>query len=70
MQCTHTIYIGGGGVYKGRGGGRRTKFKATDDRCSVHTLEAGVRQNGADHVKCIALYSTHTFLSKRPLSYP
>ena len=61
MQCTHTIYIGGGCVCKGRGGGRRTLFKATDDRCSVHTLEAGVRQNGADHVKCIP--HTHFFRS-------
>ena len=42
MQCTHTIYIGGGCVCKGRGGGRRTLFKATDDRCSVHTLDAGL----------------------------
>ena len=54
-------------VKGGEGGvGRCSRQLTTDDRCSVHTLEAGVRQNGADHVKCIP----HTFLSKRPLSYP
>ena len=59
MQCTHTIYIGGGGVYKGRGGGRRTMFKATDVLYTHWRLGLGKMEQ----IMLISVFHTHFFRS-------
>ena len=65
-ECSvHTIYIGGGGVYKGGGAGRRTMFKATDVLYTHWRLGLGRMEQ-----IMLSVFHTHTYHSKRPLSYP